>query len=218
MNFIQLVQQVVRLSGMADSGPSTVADQVGDYRKAIDYVQMAHAEIQNEYHDWSFLWRAGSFTTDAGVADYPGPSDLGVWDQQRIYVDGQCIHVYDHPDYCPQEQLSDSRPWAGVVLPSGDLRLIPAPDDSYPVSFEYFRMPRILQNNNDEPLIPSQFRMAIVGRALMMYGNYESAEEAKIQGSEIYQQFMDQLKDHQLVRRQQRNRRIEGREFQVYTP
>jgi hypothetical protein len=93
MTFLDIVQKVVRYAGIADSGPSTVSNQAGDYLKAITYVQDAHAEIQNLHFDWDFLWSTGSLTTAPGIDLYPGSANLGVWDAGRICIDGELLPV-----------------------------------------------------------------------------------------------------------------------------
>jgi len=44
----------------------------------------------------------------------------------------------------------------------------------------------------------------------MLYGNYENAEDAKVQGQEIYSLYLDRLERHQLPRRQQTHGRQES--------
>ncbi|MFA5632968.1 MAG: hypothetical protein WC997_15790 [Porticoccaceae bacterium] len=209
MTFLEIVQKVVRYSGMADSGPSAVTGQVGDYQKAIGYVQDAHSEIQSLRFDWFFLWRQSALTISPGVPLYPGPARLGIWDAQRIFLDGSPLPVIEWADYKP-ESVDPARPAMGVIRPDNQLQLVPAPDEGYHLSYEYYRTPLVMVENADTPLIPAQFRDVIVGRALMLYGNYESAADAKIQGAEMYQANMELLERHQLSRRQQTHGRQEA--------
>jgi hypothetical protein len=57
--------------------------------------------------------------------------------------------------------------------------------------------------------------MAIVGRALMIYANYETAEEAKVQGQELYEMFMGALTAHEAPRRAQLQGRAENTQIVV---
>jgi hypothetical protein len=214
MTFLELVQKVVLKAGIAESGPATVVNQFGDYLRAITFVQTAHAEIQNMYFDWDFLWRTDSLPTQANLATYAGPSDLGIWDVDRIFLNGNKLNIVDWKDYRP-ENLDPAMPYEGVIQPNGQLRLIPTPDSAYTVTFDYFRRPLVLVSNSDTPLIPSQFHDVIVGRAMMTAGNYESGMDIKTEGAELYQQFLQQLKDHQLSLRQQRQGRMGGTHIQV---
>lgn len=214
MNFLALCQHLVQYAGIADSGPSTVNGQVGDFQKAINYVQDAHAEIQNLHFDWDFLWGHSAFTTSPGLAVYSGASGLGIWDAERVFLDGEPLAIREWADYWP-EARDNGRPEFGVIRPDNQLLLVPTPDDDYVVAYDYFRRPKVLEGNADEPDIPPQFRTVIIGRALMLYGNYEAAPDAKIQGQELFQVFLEQLQRHQLSRRQKTHGRMDARDIQV---
>ncbi|MDP1931902.1 MAG: hypothetical protein Q8L60_10635 [Gammaproteobacteria bacterium] len=211
MNRLQLVQELCRLAGITDTGgPTTTIGQTGDIRKAVAYIDIAHNEIQLEYFDWNFLWGTNTITTSAGTAAYQGQSDLGIWDERRIYYDGRKLRVVAYQDYTPDADRENGPPEFVVIRPDNQLLLVPTPDDVYEISYDYFKRPRILTANDMEPLIPSDYRMVIVGRALMIYANFESAEEAKVQGQELYQIHMDALKAHEAPRRAQLQGRAEN--------
>lgn len=214
MNKLELVQKVVRYAGIADAGPSTVVGQSGELQKAIDYVDDAHAEVQGMYFDWDFLWDSGSFTTALAVDVYPGPKWLGIWDAERIFIDGCPLRVVEWADYTP-EDLGPNKPWMAVIRPDNQLQLVPEPDGEYVVRYDYYRRPAVLAQNSDSPLIPDRFQNVIIGRALMLYGNYDAAPEVKQQGLEMYQTFLGQLEKHQLSRRQQTHGRQESKPITV---
>jgi len=215
MNKLELVQELARLAGISDSGgPATLVGQTGDNQKAIRYIDAAHEEIQNEYADWNFLWASASFDTTIDVALYAGASGLLTWDVKRIYCDGELIDVIPYQDYTP-EALSSAKPMQATILPNGQIKLIPVPDAVYPITYDYFRAPKVMSSNTDEPLIPLQYHIAIVARALIMYANFESASEAKVQGEELYTKYMTQLKNNQLPRRKQTFARSESIDLTV---
>jgi len=203
MTFIQLVQELVRMGGMAGpGGPPVVTGQTGEYKRAIEFVRIAYQDICNLHLDWDFLWGSGTLTLDANTNPYPGPSDLGAWDSLRLFVDGEPLPVVAYADYTPQS-LDADRPTQAVIQPDGQLLMVPAPDQAYTLAYDYWKQPPDLTDDNDEPLIPAQFHRVIIGRALMLYGNYEAAEDAKLQGTELYRVYLEQLERHQLSRRQQ---------------
>jgi len=215
MNKLALVQELARLAGISDSGgPATLVGQTGDNQKAIRYIDAAHEEIQNEYADWNFLWASTSFNTTIDLAEYAGASGLLTWDVDRIYCDGEQVDVIAYQDYTP-ETLDSAKPMQATILPNGQIKFIPAPDAVYPITYDYFKAPKVLSLNADESLIPSQYHMAIVARALIMYANFESAAEAKVQGEELYTKYMTQLKNNQLPRRKQMFARSESIDFTV---
>ena len=202
MTHLELVQEVVRLAGISDSGgPTTTVGQTGDYLKAVKYVAAAHEEIQGMFFDWDFLWGATTFDTSASLATYSGASDLGIWDVTRIYYGDKQLRRVIWQDYVPA--VSSGEPSFFTIQPDNKILIGPTPDDVYTITYDYYKAGKVLTADSDTPYIPARFQRIIVGRALMLYGNFESAAEAKVQGQELYAVYLDQLKAHQLARRQQ---------------
>lgn len=211
MNRLELVQDLCRLAGITDTGgPTTTIGQTGDFRKAVRYIDIAHEEIQFVYFDWNFLWGTSTVTTSADVASYQGQSDLGIWDEQRIYYDGRRLAVTPYQEYMPDPDRESGPPEYVVIRPDNQLLIVPTPDAAYTITYDYFKAPRVLTENTSEPLIPADYHMAIVGRALMLYGNFDAAEDAKIQGQELYEQYMDALIKHEAPRKAQMQGRAEN--------
>lgn len=216
MNRLQLVQELCRLSGITDTGgPTTTISQIGDFRKAVGCIDIAHEEIQLKYFDWNFLWANSTVTTTADIPTYAGASDLHIWDEKRIYFRGEKLYVMPYQDYVPDPDRETGPPEYVVIQPNNQLLIVPTPDAAYTITYDYFRKPRALTENGTEPLIPSDYHMAIVGRALMIYGNYESAEESKIQGQELYEMYMGALTAHEAPRRAQLQGRAENTQIVV---
>jgi hypothetical protein len=80
----------------------------------------------------------------------------------------------------------------------------PVPDAVYNFTGNYWKKPVQLDVTDDDStsLIPSDFHMTILGRAMVLYGNYEGAAEIKQQGSEIYGEFFARLFDDQMPQEQ----------------
>lgn len=215
MTFLQLAKEVARLGGAAgNDGPPTVVRQRGESQRVINFVQIAYEEIANLNADWDFLWAHDSYEVDPGLALYPAPDDLGTWDAERVFLDGEPLPVIEWADYRP-ETLPPSRPYQAVRRPDNQLLLVPTPADAHVLAFDYYRRPNTLRVDGDVPLIPSRFRRVIVGRALMILGNYENAPDVKDQGTEMFTLYLDQLERHQLGRRQQAAARFEGAPIMV---
>jgi len=210
MTYLEIVQEVCRLAGITDTGgPTTVVGQTGDFRKAIGYVAISHEEIQSMYFDWDFLWGNSTITTSASVSSYAGESDLGIWDAGRVFYSNADLGVYQWHDYTP-ETRTNAAPEFAVIRPDNRLLIVPTPDDAYTITYDYYKVPKVLSANADEPYIPARFQRAIVGRAVMLYALHESAQESLALGSEMYGQYMEALQKHQLSRRQQTHGRFES--------
>lgn len=215
MTFLQLTQELARLAGMAgNGGPPQVTGQHGEYRRAVAFVRLAYEEIVNLHEDWLFLWGQDSYEVEADLAIYPPLPELHIWDAQRLMLDGEPLRCIDWQDYTPDSR-SPARPEMAVLRPDNSLLLVPAPAGEHTLDFEFYRDAPPLLGNDDEPMIPDRYQRVILGRALMLYGNYENAEDAKVQGQEIYQMYLDRLERHQLPRRQQTYGRQESAPIQV---
>ncbi|MGM0783901.1 MAG: hypothetical protein ACQEUM_07300 [Pseudomonadota bacterium] len=215
MTFLQLTQELARLAGMAgNGGPPQVTGQHGEYRRAVEFVRLAYEEIVNLHEDWLFLWGQESYEVEAGLAVYPPPPELHIWDPQRLMLDSEPLRCLDWQDYTA-ESRPPSRPEMAVLRPDNSLLLVPTPAAAHTLDFEFYHDATPLTENGDEPMIPERYQRVILGRALMLYGNYENAEDAKVQGQEIYQMYLDRLERHQLPRRQQTYGRQESAPIQV---
>jgi len=212
MKFLELCQEVVRLGGISGTGPATTSSQNGEYRRVVMFVSEAYEEVCSQHFDWDFLWDQVTGTQSDEVVT--PPANLGIWDAERLFLEGEPIECIPHADYMP-ETLSDARPYAAVILPSGALQLIPAPDQPYDIVFDYFKAAPSLAADADEPLMPARFHRVIVGRAMVLLGNFEAAEEVKQQGVELYQKYLLALEAHQLSRRQQTYGRQEAKDITV---
>lgn len=199
MTFLEGVQRLAALAGV--TSPGSVSTAVTRHADLVRYYQIAHEEIQNKYFDWFFLWSEGEIPVTPGTAVY-SDSDVGSWDIDRLYLDGNPLKGYQYPDYDTNDAAIGT-PKCAVILPNNSVKLHPTPSQSHTLAYEYYKAPAVLALDADTPLIPERFQMAIVGRALVLYANFEAAEELRMQGSEIYQQYMETLENHQLSLRQQ---------------
>ena len=213
MTFLELCQEVVRTGGITGTGPTSVTGQAGEYLRIVRFVSEAYEEVCNQHFDWDFLW--GQEISTVSTQTVTAPANVGIWDAGRLFLDGEALECIPHADYMP-ETLSNARPYAAVILPSGALQLIPAPDQPYDIVFDYFKAAPALAENTDNPLMPARFHRVIVGRALMLLGNWEDAEDIMKQGQELYQQYLATLEAHQLSRRQQTHGRQEARDITVF--
>lgn len=210
MTFLQLVQELVIKGGMVGAGgPASIDGQQGEYRRAVTFVRTAYEEIMNLHTDWKFLWRKDEYELDDEYSAYPPPPDLHIWDAARLFLDGEPLPVVEWEDYMP-ENREPGRPQFAVIQPDNHLLLVPSPVEPHVLTFDYYRAAPPFEGNETEPLIPEPYQRVILGRALMLYGNYENAEDVKVQGSEIYQTYLAKLEQHQLPRRQQTHGRQES--------
>lgn len=199
--FLQLVQRLVTEGGMtggANGGPSTAQNQVGEFGRAVNWINDAWMEIQNMHQDWDWMRSSATVPTVTNQANYPtsqfyningvqGLTDFGKWDliTGRNYVTSEGLMSEVFMDYITYDQWRDlyyygalrftqSRPIVWSILPTDhSIVLGPVPLVGYTFEADYFRVPSMLINDTDIPILPPQWHRAILYKALTYYGEYE---------------------------------------------
>lgn len=217
MTFLQLVNALKVACSVSGAGITTVVSQSGEALRLVTWIQDAYEDIQNENFDWLFLKADSSFTTAINTNIIPVPSGLNVWDVERIYDSSgnnvEMIEYAAHKEFI--DVTNTGTPSLFVIKPDNTLIAIPYPDDTLTYTFDYFIDPDTLDIDADEPLIPAQFQRIIIARAMIYYGNFESASEFKVQGTEMYQAIMERMLAHQTAHKQSYYGRSESVPLQV---
>ena len=84
MNYLELCQRLVRETGIADTGPTSVVGQVGDMRRVTDWINDAWLSIQSSRPDWLWMWSYGSSTLNAGTYSVSLPNTVESIERVRI--------------------------------------------------------------------------------------------------------------------------------------
>ena len=215
--FLEICNQLAEDAGISGALTSVTA-QSGEHLRVVNWVKRATTELEGAWFNWDFLHTFYSFNTIVGVADYPPPADMNLWDTTtfKVTADGSNL------DYTMWTRMKtdaslpvDGDVYRFTVLPRKTLRLYSTPSTTQALSMEYWKQPTVLVANTDEPLIPVQFRDVIVAKALQYYANYESAEEVKMQAQETLMARMRQLESHSLPAHQASGSVNNGVDIQV---
>jgi len=195
---------------MAGAAPSTVVGQTGEAARAVNWIETAYEDIQSSNPDWKFLREDFSFPTVVGTSVYPSSTetDLLSWitDDLRVYLaetDETELIYLPWPDFKINCVFGSSRSQAGKpymvsVNPDESLVLWPIPDAIYTVNGSYRKSMQAMAANTDIPILPAQFHMILVWRALMYYGAFENAPEVYSHGQYEYNRIMSRLEINQL--------------------
>ncbi|MDP3908884.1 MAG: hypothetical protein Q8Q14_00695 [Gemmatimonadales bacterium] len=191
--------------------------QTGEYNRLVTWIGAANLDIESAHTDWDWLRTSASFTTVAGTHTYTlgtGAGTVGVtaatfgaWARHtgRVYLTATGTDDEQHLDYIPYDGWRDSyligslrstnvRPTVVAISPAKGLCLPPTLA-GYTISMDFFSAPETLDtaDDADTPRLPAQFHMAVVYRALMMYGAYESASEAYDRGELEFGKLMRRM-------------------------
>ncbi|MBC8438989.1 MAG: hypothetical protein H8D87_04820 [Deltaproteobacteria bacterium] len=183
MNFLEICQRARSEAGIPGTGPSSVVAQTGQLLRVVQWVSEAYEEIQNLHPTWRFLQKSFDFSTIIGTATYTPTgvalSDFGKWKTNdfRVYLteSDETFLVFE-----PWETFRSyynfgafrsqtGRPIVITVKPDDSLMTYPISEQVYTIDGQYYRSAHIMTANADEPLFATQFHMAIVWKALMLY-------------------------------------------------
>ena len=193
MNFLQLAQRVYQEGGISGEIVS-VQNQNGEPQRVVNWVASAYNEILNDQGMvWNFLHPTAVVKLEVGKGEYTFDElnlAQGVqWDTRSMRVavadnlaDETFLLHMGFPQFrdywlFSSRRTVQSRPLNASVDFSTHLRIAPLPDQPYNLVLEYQIMPEPLVDNEDVPVIPDRFQMAIVWKALRHYGMYEAAPE-----------------------------------------
>lgn len=217
MNLLQLTQALWRESGTGGRIPVSVVDQNGEALRLVEWIRRADVEIQLQHTDWGFRWSSATFPTVVDQSLYSPEPDLAEYDELSFKLDGQPLDVHQYLDV--RDEYRD--PTSGgvhraILMPDGTIRLDQTPSTIQQVTYDYFIDPiEMLVDNTSESIIPEPYRMAIVGRALMLYANYEPAPELMPQAQLLYSSFMQPLEAAWLPGKRDAHRQAEGNMLEI---
>jgi hypothetical protein len=227
MNLLQLATELAEETGT--NAGLTVTGATGEWKRLINWCRRAWIDIQREFPEAEWMRNNVVFDTVANQGEYPhsttvfstpattGLADFGHWRQKsfRIYLKSAGVGtewLLGYKDYSAfrdfyllsSRKLTYARPTEITISPSKSLILGLAPNDIYTVSGEYYTIPQQLLLDADAPSVkfPEDFHYAIVYRAMMKYGAYESASEVYGQGERELKSMMNKIRIDQLPKMQ----------------
>jgi hypothetical protein len=203
--FLELLRQLHKEVGAVGSAPTAVTGLAGEASRLANWVIQADNYVQLKWVNWKFLRGEFSQATTASIAVLAKPATLKYWDFKTFKIiepgetDKNPLAAVEY-DKIKSDILDTSEdiPWRAIVMPDNSLKFEPVPDAAYTIEADYYNKPTLLAANADVSLIPEEFHQIIIGRAMILYANYESAPEIKDQGEEIYVEQLALLENDQL--------------------
>lgn len=219
--FLELTSRLCRECGVSTSNFATTVNQSGKLRLMCDWINAAWMDIQGLHQDWDWLRTSVSFVTVDGQATYALGSGagttgvtaavFGMWDRRsfRNYPTATgtpaeiCMGYIDHDRWRDTYQIGSSRtatsqPYQFTITPAKAIGLGPVPASGYTITGDYFTCPTEMSADVDIPALPAHYHMAIVYRAMMMYGAYEAAPEVYQRGEMEYKRLMSRVEHDRL--------------------
>lgn len=211
MNFLQLVNRTKAECGISGADLTTVVGATKELGRLVGWVSQAYVEIQESSPDLEWMRKPFSFDTVAQQQSYDASTDMLLTDfgmfrngSFRIYLKsaGVANEIFlNQLDYTQfrdyymygTRQITYARPTNIAITPAKDLVLGLVPDTVYTVNGEYYINPVVLAADADTPAMPARYHMAIVYKAMMKYGMFESAQEQVTTGQQLYSEVMNKM-------------------------
>lgn len=199
-NYLGLVNEVNRRLNEVELTSANFATASGFYHSTKDSVNSAIRHINHEEFGWPFNHIEQEDVLTAGIIRYGYPQDAKFVDMDSfrikkdadLNVNTKLLKYVDYKDYLQNhikyeyddsETLRDTPTYVSVT-PNLEFLVFPTPDKAYELVYEYYRNPVDLENYDDVPSIPKEFKHIIVDGA--MY--YAFQFRGDLQASQLAQQ------------------------------
>lgn len=213
MDKLALCNRLIVEAGISASAMTATANQTGELGRVVGWIQSAWMDIQNAQPNWRWMRKSATIALVAGQSGgYDAPdADVATWclDTARNYItaSGNITEIF--MDFVEYDDFRDSylygalrtaqsRPMVFTIEPANTLAFGPVPASGYTATNDYFKRASELDADTDEPDMPARFHMAIVWRALMLYGGFEAASESYARGQNEFSVLMSMLEIDQL--------------------
>lgn len=186
MNRLDLVRRLIAESGASGQALGTTLNQRGDALNFVNWIDDAWLEIQG-LTNWPSLWEDAPITVLAGSSTVAGslPHGRYIYDSGRL--NGGWL------TYLPWDEFRLQYPsviagtlTAWTVRPDRSIAVNAIVEADTVLQIERYRMPGRFTADNSVPLLFEEHHMAIVWRALMMYGAFDEAGVAYKRGQAEY--------------------------------
>jgi len=209
VNFLQLCQRVFSEGGITGQITSC-ENQTGEALRVVNWVSEAYQQIlKNQAMNWMFSHQSFTKQLTPGKGAYTF-AELGV--DRGVKWDTRSMRVAINPDMSDETFLQhmgfpafrdywlfssrrsvESRPLNATSDTQINLRIAPLPADAYWLDFQCEVSAAPLVRNDDTPVFPERFHIAIVWKALREYGMFEAAPEVVTRADTNFQTDIFQL-------------------------
>jgi len=159
------VNTLAGTQGVVDNVTSTVGYQT----VLIAMVDMGYLSVQTHREDWKFL--KDERTVAIGSGDTPSYQSDEIAKYHRIIYDKVVLEEIAYDDWLLRDTSVASAPTEYTVREDGTV-FFNAFTENYSVTIQSYLVPDEIVANSDTPVIPTQYHMIIVYKALIHLGEY----------------------------------------------
>lgn len=181
MNRLELARTLRQYAGIGagstGNGPVTTINQTGEFKRVVDWIDAAWAELQRE-HLFDFLWENPGVTITAGVNSVTGTISARRYVKDSAYIGARQLAYYPWAEFkvrYPAALISDGEPSAWSIRPDKTIVVDRKPLTDTVIKLERYANGTAMDSDDDVPAMPAEHHMAIVYKALLLYANFEEA-------------------------------------------
>lgn len=218
MTYLELVNNL-RAEISATGGDLTTLSGTlnGEAARAKKWINDAWREIQLLNSEWKFMRVNFSANLTDGNWDYnPTAAPFSIanlrnWKLDTVrcyttgsgYADEQELPFWEYEAFKRQYRFGPTRTQTGrptvfSVDPQRHFVVGPVPAGGWTVEGEYFRTPQELSANGDVPIMPSEYHMLIVYRAMLIDAEFEWSDAQKARAVRENRRLLSALEEDQL--------------------
>lgn len=201
-NYLELVNDVNRRLNEVPLTSSNFASAVGFYADVKGYVNSSLNRINRENFEWPFNHQVYTETLVVNQTDYPYQADAKtvafdtflLKGEQSLGVSSKRLKVLDYEEYLNQFSDFEFNPEENANCPEFVVRnrnlsytVSPPPDKAYTIRYEYYKLPVDLDQWDDVPTVPSQFRWVILEGAMYHAYMFRGALEEAAVSNQLFQ-------------------------------
>lgn len=201
MNFLQLCQRTRSEAGVSrntDLSPATVVGQSGRLKTIVDWVAEACKVIERE-HNWSFRWEEVSLTIPAASNKTTGQAiPAKCYEHEAAHIGSSFLTYVPWEDFrlmfpTIEAGQAGQKPSVWTVDPTMQIRVNITVAADTDITFERYKNPTALALDADTPLVPEEFHMIVVWKAVEYYGQDQEAGVRVATAKENYATLHQQM-------------------------
>lgn len=181
MNRLALCQRLRQEVGFSGSGPTTTIGQAGEMKQVVDWIDTVWTRIQQS-HNWDWLWTNPTITITAATNVTTASVPASRYEKERAFDTLGAPMVYrpwsEFAVVWPTALIASGNPREWTIRPDKAVVVNAKPASNFSFTVERYSNPTAMAADADVPTgLPDEHHMAIVWRAVMLYGGFDQSSE-----------------------------------------
>ena len=209
-NYLDLVNEINRRLNEVELTSTNFATATGFYSFIKDSVNSSIRHIHQEEFEWPWQHREENEILVAGVTRYSYPTEaksinidsFRIKRNDSLNISTQKLKVLDYEEYLDKWVDYEYNSSTGIRTtpryvsrsPSRELLFVPTADKAYEIIYEYYATGVDLENHDDVPVIPEQYRYIIVDGAMYYVYQFRGDMQAANLGLQKFEQGIKQIR------------------------